>query len=400
MHVVIELANSYLIIVSFSELTKQRTKILTRENLEDLVRGSTVLASGGGGEPKEAFKLIGRIEKKGFVPSIMDPQSIQDSMTVFSSVDAGGGMSKESEERFERTYKMKIPLRRKHWPLEKWSPVAVKELSEYLNKEPDVFLCLELGPRFVEVIHLAASNGKPTIDGDTIGRAVPEITMSKLQIVNSKLEAVVSTSHFGDVLILKKLASLRRLEDIIRNFAVASGGGVGMAVAMNGAVTKESLLPCTLTRCINLGEKVRKSASDDRELNKLLSCEVNGRVLFRGRITSIESEPREGYYFGQYFMGGSGDFSGDNFRIWFKNENHITWKNDKPYVTSPDIITLFDPVSRLGLWNWEKIPTDHDLLVIGIPCDPMWRTMKGLQLLSPRAFGYSIDYVPLERQHH
>jgi hypothetical protein len=34
--------------------------------------------------------------------------------------------------------------------------------------------------------------------------------------------------------------------------------------------------------------------------------------------------------------------------------------------------------------------------VIAFPCDPVWRTPGGLALAGPRAFGYDVDYVPVE----
>ena len=30
------------------------------------------------------------------------------------------------------------------------------------------------------------------------------------------------------------------------------------------------------------------------------------------------------------------------------------------------------------------------------PCDPLWRTAQGLKTVGPRAFGYDIEYVPVE----
>jgi len=53
----------------------------------------------------------------------------------------------------------------------------------------------------------------------------------------------------------------------------------------------------------------------------------------------------------------SGDFEGHKFAIWYKNENHIVWIDDKPFVTSPDIIALVDAASALypgctaATWN-------------------------------------------------
>ena len=35
--------------------------------------------------------------------------------------------------------------------------------------------------------------------------------------------------------------------------------------------------------------------------------------------------------------------------------------------------------------------------VLAFPCDPKWRTPKGIDLVGPRYFGYDIDYIPVEQ---
>ncbi|MDX6533975.1 MAG: uncharacterized protein QOF68_1719, partial [Gaiellales bacterium] len=34
--------------------------------------------------------------------------------------------------------------------------------------------------------------------------------------------------------------------------------------------------------------------------------------------------------------------------------------------------------------------------VIAFPCDPIWRTPRGMELAGPRPFGYDFDYIPVE----
>jgi DUF917 family protein len=36
--------------------------------------------------------------------------------------------------------------------------------------------------------------------------------------------------------------------------------------------------------------------------------------------------------------------------------------------------------------------------VIGIPCDPKWRTPAGLALAGPGHWGYEVPYVPVEER--
>jgi uncharacterized protein len=256
---------------------------------------------------------------------------------------------------------------------------------------------MELGPRYVEVLHHAAVAGKPLLDADTIGRAVPEITMSKLSLNKVNLMGTVLTSHFGDVAILKKVMSIQRLEDIVRSFAIASGGGAGMAIAMSGKETKRVLVKQSLSRCLDLGRELRKVPKEDSVgISNAIYLKMGGRFLFRGQITQIKREPKHGHLYGEYFFRGTKEFSGHSFRMWFKNENHISWLDGKQNATSPDILTLYDPKEGRGLWNWENIPKDHDLYVLGIPCDKFWRTKRGLGLLGPQAFGFRGKYIPVE----
>ncbi len=152
----------------------------------------------------------------------------------------------------------------------------------------------------------AAKAGKPTVDGDTVGRAVPEMTMSKLFLNNSKVLASASTSHFGDVIILKRVVDFRRMEDIVRSFASASGGGVGLVSAFAGFSIKTGTIRKSISRCIDLGAKVMSSREED--LTKTILRELGGRILFMGKVEKVEAEPKQGYLFGFLSVGGLGRF--------------------------------------------------------------------------------------------
>ena len=375
---------------SVNKLLKNSSTKLSYEDLEDIVVGSSILASGGGGASTDAFDIAKRIFRKGFSPRIVPGSAVKDKDLVFTTTDVGGGMSKEGEERFERVYKQKSPLRGKRFPLEKWSPVAIRELASYLGKEPDVFLCLELGPRFIEVLEHAARDDKPLVDGDTTGRAVPELPMSTLFMKNAPYIAAASTSHFGDAMFLKRTMDYRRMDDIVRAFAVSSGGGAGLAIALTGKSMNSCLLKGTLVECLDAGHAVRNLGLVDA-----VEKHLRGKILFKGRHEELKMEMKDGHFYGEHFLSGSGDFQGKEMKIWAKNENHIAWIDDKVIATSPDIITMVDPERPEGLWNFATIPKDRDLYVVGIPSPKFWKTKKGLELLSPRAFGFDFDYVPV-----
>jgi DUF917 family protein len=369
---------------------------LGHDDLYNLVYGATVLSTGGGGSPSAALKTVDSIFRKGLKPKIIDPKDVKIRALVFCPSDVGGGISQEEKKRFEEIYKQKIPIEWDKWPIEEWSPASVRELAKYLGRRPDVYLTTELGPgAFVGVIQQAARDGKPMVDADTVGRAVPDATMSGLSLKKAKMLGGASTSHFGDVVIWKHVKNLRRLEDLARAFSTASGGGVGMATAYNWADVKRAVVCNSVSKCIDLGSKVRRSKDPEEALNAILGF-TKGKILFRGKIAERTNDSRHGHLYGEYVISGLYEYTGHRFRIWFKNENHVGWKDDRPVVSSPDIITVYDPETRQGLWNWDKVPTDHEVYVLGIPCEPMWRSKQGVKLLGPRAFGYDFQYLPVE----
>jgi DUF917 family protein len=371
------------------------SKTLAEVDLEDLVIGATILSSGGGGSVENAHMTIRKISEKGLTPHLIDPGRLPSKALVFAPGDVGGGITSEEEKRFESVYKTKIPIKWKLWPWDKWSPASIGELANYLGREPEAFLAMEAGPgSFLSVIYEAAECGKPTVDGDTVGRAVPEMTMSKLYLTNARILASASTSHFGDIIILKQIFNFRRMEDIIRSFASASGGGVGLVSAFEGSAVGRGTIPNSISRCIKLGMRVRTSLRKD--LLKTILNETGGKILFEGKMVKVESEPKLGYLFGSYSLTGTGEYRGSKLKIWFKNENHVAWKNGRPVATSPDTITIFDPEKRQGIWNWDEVPKDKELIVLGIPADNIWKTKRGLEVLGPRAFGFDIEYRPVQ----
>ena len=81
-----------------------------------------------------------------------------------------------------------------------------------------------------------------------------------------------------------------------------------------------------------------------------------------------------------------------------KNENIISWLDGKPDILPPDLIYNLDPatgdaVSGVVMGNY---PIGKEVVIVGRAASPMWRTPKGLEIFSPRHFGFDVDYRPIE----
>ena len=65
-------------------------------------------------------------------------------------------------------------------------------------------------------------------------------------------------------------------------------------------------------------------------------------MLFEGQITATEIADEESFAFGMgtHRMKGLRHHEGHTLSIWYKNEYHVSWLDDKPFVTSPDCLII------------------------------------------------------------
>ena len=88
-------------------------------------------------------------------------------------------------------------------------------------------------------------------------------------------------------------------------------------------------------------------------------------------------------------------FKGQNLRVWFKNENLVSWLDDEPFVTSPDLVVIADRKTGEGITN-TLVEVGQQVGVIGLKGLEAFRSQRGLGIAGPRYFGFDIDYVPIE----
>ena len=124
---------------------------------------------------------------------------------------------------------------------------------------------------------------------------------------------------------------------------------------------------------------------------------TNGFRLFRGKVVDVERKTDGMFVRGRAVVDGLDQDKGSQLIIEFPNENLIALRDGQPVTTSPDLIMSLDmesgsPVTTEGLKYGARI------VVVGMPCAPQWRTPEGLAVVGPRAFGYDIDYVPVEQR--
>ena len=400
-------------------------RILDKQDLWDLVLGGSAISTGGGGSgpTREQFDaFVDPILARGVQPTLLDPSELADDATVFMEMGAGGGVRRADRERylafpgggirradFDQTewirdrlqeYDNLYPLG--DWaepPDETWHEQVTQRMIELVGAEPDARLVFEIGPNNFRSILTGALSGLPTLDADTAGhRAVPEVSMCSFNIHGVPAQPVLFASAWGDVMVLERVISWQRMEDIGRHLAIVSGGGARGIMAFDGATARDKTFNGSLTKALELGRAIRAARERGDDVPQAIADATDGHVLFRGTVLARLNEEHTAFIWGVERIKGTGEWAGQTFKVWYKNENHMSWIGDTPYVMSPDIVTVIDPETGYGLSNFDVPAWEYGrkVAVVGVPCHPLWRSERGLRIFHPARWGFACDYTPIE----
>jgi uncharacterized protein len=178
--------------------------------------------------------------------------------------------------------------------------------------------------------------------------------------------------------------------------SVAAYGACSMAsTLLSGREMKQVVVRNTLSRCYALGKAVRLAREQGGDPVQAAIESVDGWLLFKGEVAKKEWEDRGGYMYGTTTIAGGGEHQGHTLKVWFKNENHVAWLDEKPYVTSPDMICLLNPEAGEGYSN-TLIKQGDPVAAIGIRGVESFRSEKGLAAAGPKHFGFDIPYRAIE----
>jgi len=196
--------------------------------------------------------------------------------------------------------------------------------------------------------------------------------------------------------VIKESTGYEMAERIGKFIAAASFSLVAQAgFLFKGSDMKRVVIPGTLTKCLKIGRSIRELREAGRDPVREIIKALDGWLLFEGEVSKKECEDKEGYYWGTHTITGQDDFKQAEFKIWFKNENHVSWLNGKPYVASPDMLIVVNRETGEPLANFDIAEGQH-VAIIGLRAVEQFRSPKGIDILGPRHFGYEIDYTPIE----
>ncbi len=366
-------------------------RYLDRVDISDLCVGATILGTGGGGSSELGLSILNRLLEMGKEIKLISVEAVPDDEIVVhpamvGSIAPSQEMRRDTEEYIDKILSEEGPLL-----------TGLRVLEEVLSRKVFATVPVELGGYNTPVAAiLAALAGLPFVDGDTIGRAKPELMMQTYTIHEVPITPMVLTDMQGNSVLVRKVASFRDAERIARALAVVGGGTTAVRCPVKGDVLKKTIIPGGVTKAIEMGKALREAEVNQKDPVQAVIQASGGKEFFRGKVRQFEWEDRDGFLWGTITVRGEGQYEGHELKIWLKNENLLSWLDGNPYVVTPDLICIIDAKTGRAITN-SNMKEGRRVVVFGIPSHPFWRTEKAIALVSPKHFGFDISYTPMEK---
>ncbi|MHB1415259.1 MAG: DUF917 domain-containing protein [Chloroflexota bacterium] len=369
----------------------------TQEEAEDFLRGLTLLGTGGGGRRDVGRRYLMDLLTDGKMITWTDLSEVPDDTWTCCSFGMGSiaPTSALSEEERRKLGYVDMPYPRPFLQ-------AVRELELYSGVKIGAIAPFELGATNTSApLDAAMRLGVALVDGDYCARAVPELTQTTAALAGKSMWPAAIADPWGNVVIMKSAGSLPLAEALGKQLSIVTKRADPLlscahaGFLMQAREMKQAIIPGTLTRSLTLGTAVRKARESGGDPVRAAVNALEGWLLFTGRVTRRDWESREGYMFGTTTVTGEGEFAGHELRIWFKNENHVSWLDGRPYVLSPDLMAVVQRDSGEP-WTNSDLETGAEVAVLGFRADARYRTPRGLELMGPEHYGFDLPYVPIE----
>ncbi|MDK2799956.1 MAG: uncharacterized protein PWQ70_1575 [Clostridiales bacterium] len=365
---------------------------LTKQDMYDILYGCTILGTGGGGKLEKGLALIDKAFNEGKKITLLDLHELPDDALVACPYYCGSisPTTPEQEEKYKGLPKIdEEPALR-----------AFKVLEEYTGKKFYGAITTELGGSNSAVaFYVAAMLGIYIVDGDPAGRSVPELQHSTFYINEISITPMAVVNEFGDAVIVKNVVNDFRAEAVVRAIAVVSKNQVGVTDHLaTGSELRNGVIPGAVTYALKIGRAYREAKEKNLDVAEEIASAGKGYVVFKGLVDDLKWEDRDGFTIGETIIKGERKFAGSSYKIWFKNENIISWKDGVVDITVPDLICLIADETMEPVTNPDFKPGLR-VSVIGLPAPKEWRTERGLEIFGPKSFGFDVAYQPIENRY-
>ncbi|MCJ8324287.1 MAG: DUF917 domain-containing protein [Rhizobiales bacterium] len=356
-------------------MIKKSIDLVDEQALKYIAAGGAVLGAGGGGDPYVGRLMAMQEIRKTKPVRVIDIDELDDDDFVLPIAMVGAPT---------------VMLEK--FPSGNEIPKLVAMMEQIVGKKVRAIMCIEAGGLNSVIPFIAAAQmDLPIIDGDGMGRAFPEIQMVSFTLAGIKATPFALMDDKGNGATFDTIDN-SWTERLVRVLAMEMGGSVMSSMyPMSAKQCKSSLVRGSLSLAHDIGKMMSEHGADACQL---MAETYNGIHLFQGRVRDVERKIEGGWQHGVVKLEGIGDFRNREVSLEFKNEFLIAKEGKKVLATTPDLITLLDAFTGQPVTT-ELVKYGLPVNVLGLPCDPIWRTPAGIELSGPKYFGYDVEYSPI-----
>jgi DUF917 family protein len=354
-------------------------RTITREQLDDIALGATVLGTGGGGDPYVG-KLMAAAALEQYGPiTLIAPDELADDALVIP-VGMMGAPTVMVE---------KLPEGRE-------AAAVVAGLEAYLGGTAAAVMATEAGGiNSTLAFVVAAARGLPLVDADLVGRAFPELQMCTASLYGTPATPLALADDKGNSTVLTAISN-RWAERLARSLTIQMGcWGMVALYPMRGWQVKEQSVLGTITRIEQIGATLREARAGNRDPVEAVRAVTDGFLIWRGKVSDVSRRTVSGFARGEVTIAGLDEWSGRTLSIGFQNEFLIARDGDDVLTVTPDLISILDAETGEPITT-ETLRYGFRVVVLAIPGDPHWRSEAGLQVVGPAYFGYDVPFTPVE----
>ena len=366
--------------------------IFNEQMIDDIALGATVLGTGGGGAPYSGA-LMAKVairEAKRPVQLISLEEVADHWMTAPCSMIGAPTVALEKINSREQML------------------VAFEAMQEALGETIEATFPIEVGGfNSLIPILVAAQKGIPVIDCDAMGRAFPESQMVTFYLDGLPSAPNTLADEKGNKVTLYPIDGIWA-ERLARPITEQMGGSAAICdYSMRGKELKSSALSATLSKAMNIGKAIRQANSNGENAVDAILNILGGHRLISGKVVDIERSTQGGFVTGgvilEKLQHAQLKLDFDNVYVHFQNELLLAHKGKSTsdlseanlLACTPDLISIVDHETGHPITT-EQLRYGQRVELIAYPCDPKWRTKKGVEVVGPHYFGYGVEYRCIE----
>lgn len=338
---------------------------ITNKNIDRLVKGASLLTTGGGLSYAEQKKSLSRL--KNLSINILSLDELSENLYICTAAELGPSNAP---------------------PLEKNNIIKkmLNILENASGKKISAIYPPEIGQESI-IIETASLLGLPILDFDSTGlRAVPflDINLFNLNNLPFPFDPIVVCTDQGEIFLLKEVNSYERVETILRHITKLSRNGIvfllgGIAKVKDLKKNHSHSLP--YLKALNIG-----SLKNIKQVENVL----HPKMKIEGTILENKENKIEGFFAQNVLVK---DSSGKKYKLIILNEVIFLLNENNNILSSvPERILLINPEILTGISSAD-LKKGRKILIMVLDPEKQWAGKKAEKLFGKKRLGFLLKSI-------